>query len=896
VSLTSTSLTPGRKLGPYEIVAPLGAGGMGEVYRARDPRLGREVAIKVLPSHLINNAEARARFEREARSVSSLNHPHICVLHDVGREGDTDFLVMELVEGGTLADRIARGPLPIDDVVRIGAQIADALDKAHRAGVVHRDLKPANVMLTKAGAKLMDFGLARAAGAVAVGGLTQAPTTVEPVTAQGTILGTFQYMSPEQLEAREADARTDVWALGCVLYEMATGARPFAGGTSASLISAILRDTPRPMMEMAPLSPPAFERAVKQCLAKDPDDRWQSAGDLKRELEWIAGGPGATAGVPVAPRRGNRTPAVAGIIAATLALASIAWLLARRGPEPPIDAALSLPTGIQVSSPVSRPLPIAISRDGTRIAFAGHEIEGVDRLWVRTLSSSDARALPGTERAEGPFFSPDGRSIGFFADGKLRRVDFAGGPVTLLADSPDPRGGTWAPDGTILYAPTGTGPIYRIPADGGTAAAFTSVDTSLGESTHRYPHLLPDGKHFLYLARKAGTGSGRNPTIYAADLGGGKRVPVLEVASNVAYASGHLLYVRQGALVAQRYDLRRNAVHGPVETVIADVTMDERFSRASFAVSHNGVMLALTGRTDTRSQLRWRQRDGRPGEPVGEPADYAFGGTPCISPDGRNTAMTVVNPERGNADIWIVDLASGRSRRLTADSEDHYACIWTRDGQSLVMTGGNPPYPRYLAIRPAQGLGGARKIVEVSAIGGLTPLSQSPDGAVLYSVNALDARLWIATRLEEPPMRLLPETVGGHQSNGEFSRDGRFVVYDSNETGRYEVFVTPYPWTGERWQVSRDGGWTPRWSRNGRELLYLDLQNRLTAVDVTRTGDALEFGSARRLFSLSTSLTTAGWIYDEAPDGRFLLVEMPTGSAGPPVRLLTRWTANLESK
>jgi Tol biopolymer transport system component len=891
------TLAPGSKLGPYEIVAPLGAGGMGEVHRARDPRLGREVAIKVLPSHLVANSEARARFEREARSVSSLNHPNICVLHDVGREGDTDFLVMELIEGETLAERIARGPLPIGDVLRIGAQIAGALDRAHRAGVVHRDLKPANVMLTKSGTKLMDFGLARMAGPGAAGLMTQAPTAVDPVTAQGTILGTFQYMAPEQLEAREADARTDLWALGCVLYEMATGARPFAGGTSASLISAILRDTPRPMIELVPLSPPPFERAVKQCLAKDPDDRWQSAGDLKRELEWIAGGSGASAVTSSARRRG-RVPALAGVALGVLAILLLAWMVGSRGAsKQAIDAAIAPPSGVQVASPVSRFLPLAISRDGTRIAFVAHETEGVDRLWVRSLSNGEAKPLAGTERPEGPFFSPDGRSIGFFALGKLKRVDLDGGLVTILADSPDPRGGSWASDGTILYSPTGTGAIYRISADGGAPVAVTTLDSARGEATHRYPHVLPDGKHFLYLARKSGTGAGRNPIIYVGDVRGGKRVPVLEVASNIAYASGHVLYVRQGALVAQPYDLRRNAVHGRAQTVMADVSMDERFSRASFAVSQHGVLLALTGRTDTRAQLRWRGRDGRHGEAVGEPADYAFGGTPCISPDGRSAAMAVISPERGNADIWIVDLASGRSRRLTTDTEDHYSCIWSHDGQSIVLTGGQPPSPRYLASRPVQGLGGMRKIVESPSVGGLYPVSQSPTGAVLFSVNDLAAQsLWIASRPEEPPVRLLPKTVGGQQWTGEFSSDGRFVAYDSDETGQSEIFVTPYPWTGERWQVSQEGGSAPRWGRNGREIFYMDLQNRLMSVDVAQAGDALEFGTIRRLFSLSSGLNSGGWLFDESPDGRFLVVEPPTGTVGPPVRLLTHWTARLNSK
>jgi len=528
------TLVPGTKLGPYEILSALGAGGMGEVYRARDTRLGRDVAVKVLPGHLSADPAVRARFEREARTISSLNHPHICTLYDVGREGDTDYLVMELVEGETLAARLARGPLAVAELLRTGAEIADALDRAHRAGVVHRDLKPGNVMLTRSGAKLMDFGLARATGptgssgsGASIGPLTQSPTVAPPLTAEGAIVGTFHYMAPEQLEGREADERSDLWAMGCLLYEMATGRRAFDGKSQASLIAGIMGGEPVPILQVAPVAPPALDRVVRACLAKDPADRLQSAHDVKLQLSWIVeGGSAADAPRPAVTRRRGREALAWLVAAAGLGVAAAALLLARRpAPDAPsVHAFLGPPPGVLFSSSTDQPLPLAISPDGTRIAFCARNGEGPDLLWVRSLGAQDARAIPGTEGAEGPFFSPDGRSLGFFAKGKLKRVDVAGGPVITLTEGLDPRGGSWNEGGVILFTAGSSGPVSRIAADGGAVSAATALDAERGESTHRYPHFLPDGRHFLYLARRAGAGAGESPTIYAGELGSSERV------------------------------------------------------------------------------------------------------------------------------------------------------------------------------------------------------------------------------------------------------------------------------------------------------------------------------------------------------------------------------------
>ncbi len=598
------SLAPGTRLGPYEIVAPLGAGGMGEVFRARDTRLGREVAVKILAASLSSNPEVRARFEREARTVSSLNHPHICTLHDVGREADTDYLVMELVDGETLAARLDRGALSTAEVLRIGSQIADALDRAHRAGVVHRDLKPANVMLTKAGAKLMDFGLARAGEMGLVGGsrsaqtseaaraaMTQSPTMSRPLTAEGTIIGTFQYMAPEQLEGGEADARSDIWALGCVLYEMATGRRAFQGKSQASLISAIMSSEPTPVSQVSPMSPPALDRLVGACLAKDPEARIQTAHDAKLQLGWIADGSSAS-GIPaMSVSRGRRRESLAWGAAAVLgALAMVLAALSLRGGsnERMMRATLSLPPDLALRITGDDSGPPALSPDGRTLAFAAMGQGSGQRLWLRSLDELTARPLPGTEGGSYPFWSPDGRSLGFFADGQLRRVDLAGGAVLALCPSDNGRGGTWSRDGVIVFAPDWISPLSRVPASGGEPTPVTTLD-STRESTHRWPLFLPDGKHFLYLAAKHDA-PGTSATLWFASLDGRVRKRLMSSPSNAAFASGWLLFVRDSSLLAQRFDPAHGRLLGAPQPTQEIVQFDPTTWRAMMTASDDGLL------------------------------------------------------------------------------------------------------------------------------------------------------------------------------------------------------------------------------------------------------------------------------------------------------------------
>jgi hypothetical protein len=548
-------LAAGTSLGPYKILAPLGAGGMGEVYRAHDPRLGRDVAIKVLPPHLAATPEIRARFEREARTISQLNHPHICTLHDVGHQEGVDYLVMELLEGETLAHRLERGPLPVAEVLTLGVQIADALDRAHRAGVVHRDLKPGNLFLTKGGAKLMDFGLARAQGLAPVAGaLTESPTVSRPLTAEGTIVGTFQYMAPEQLEGKEADARADVWALGCVLYEMATGKRAFEGDSQASLIAAIMDREPPAITVLKPMSPPALEHLVRRCLAKDPGERWQSARDVMHELQWIAE-VGSQAGVPapVAKRRRRRERLAWGLTVAVVGVAIVALLALWWTRRPPAAAfarfAVTAPAGGTIATDA---VQVAISPDGRRLVFAIRDSAGTGRLWIRPLDSFSAQPLPGTENAFWPFWSPDSRFIAFFAEGKLQKVAVGGGPPQVVCDAPDGRGGSWSKDGVIVFAPLAMGPLLRVSADGGEVAEVARPDSMGHETGLRSPCFLPDGRHFLYVGlprRQA------DFDVYLGTLGSKEHRRIMAAGSAPVYAEpGYLLFAHGGRLVAQRFD------------------------------------------------------------------------------------------------------------------------------------------------------------------------------------------------------------------------------------------------------------------------------------------------------------------------------------------------------
>src|SRR5262245_54581379 len=641
------ALAPGVRLGPYEIVAAAGSGGMGEIYRARDTRLGREVAIKVLPQHLSADAGRRERFEREARAVSSLNHPNICVLHDIGHQEGIDYLVLELLEGETVADRLLRGALPIDQVMRSATEIASALARAHRQGIVHRDLKPQNVMLTKTGAKLLDFGLAKlregdpdgaaAPGAGASGGANRGgtpaggsmlPTATRNLTTAGTLPGPFQYMAPEQLEGKETDARTDIFAFGALLYEMASGRRAFEGGSQASLIAAIMSKEPAPLAQVAPLAPAALDRIVRRCLAKDPDDRWQSASDLAHELREVAGAAsipvpatstpsGIQAAATMRTRRGISLVAAAGIAIVAAAAAAAGMYLTRPQPEPaaPLRANLVLPSGLRL---VAQDGGLALSPNGRILAIAATQGDRDRMLYVRRLDTLEAQPLTGTEGASYPFWSPDGRSIGFFANRKLRKIPASGGSVVTLCDAQDARGGSWSRRGVIVFAPAAFGGLFRVDEAGGTATQVTTTDQAA--VTHRLPWFLPDGRHLLFfsgtsvLAEKNG--------ISVLDVDAKEVTPLLTVNSGGRYvAPGWLVFVRDRTLMAQRFDTATLRLSGEALPIADKIRFNPNRWTGAYALSDTGLLLSQSGTFGQRGQLTWFDLDGKPSGTIGSLAE-----------------------------------------------------------------------------------------------------------------------------------------------------------------------------------------------------------------------------------------------------------------------------------
>jgi len=690
------TLTSGVKLGPYEILSPLGAGGMGEVYRARDTRLERTVAIKIISENLNSNGELKQRFEREARAISKLQHPHICVLHDVGSHNGTSYLVMEYLEGETLAERLCKGPLPLDQLLKIGIEIGDALDKAHRSGIMHRDLKPANIMLTKSGAKLMDFGLARGLAAPAsaaastqsgMPSFTATPTLtnpVSPLTGEGTIVGTLNYMSPEQIEGKEADSRSDIFAFGAVLYEMATGKRAFEGKSQISVASAILEKDPEPIVAIKPMTPPALTHAVKKCLAKTPDERWQSASDLASELKWIGEAGGQAAGgapLPVSgrQRKHERLAWMIGIVIAVMVGFAADYFSRPAAPAHSIRAFIPAPENTSFVFVGNAGGPPVLSQDGKNLAFVAAEAGRARRIYLRSLGSLEARPLSGTDNAFAPFWSPDGRKLGFFADGKLRVIDTQGGTPVSLADAPNGRGGSWSPDGTIVFAPDFFYSLYRVPASRGTAVAVTRLDASK-HTSHRWPWFLPDGKHFLYLAINHKAARDENDGIYFGSLDGKENVRLRAAFTNPQYAAGSLLYVRDGELMAQAFDPSAGKLQEEEQQMANGVTEDGSTWRAAFTVSPNGLLAYYSG-AHVDTQLSWFDRAGKQLGTLGE----TFGSTAGppgsqlrLSPTGDRAALSI---QGSTNDIWVMDVTRGTLTRRTFGPLSNGTPVWSPDGK-----------------------------------------------------------------------------------------------------------------------------------------------------------------------------------------------------------------------
>ena len=880
------TLSSGTRLGPYEILAPIGAGGMGEVYRAKDTRLERTVAVKVLPSHLAASPESRQRFEREAKTISQLSHPHICALYDVGRDGETEFLVMELLEGETLSERLAKGPLPLESTLRYGTEIADALDKAHRQGIVHRDLKPGNVMLTKSGVKLLDFGLAKAmAPAAGQSSLTALPTQ-QGVTQEGTILGTFQYMAPEQLEGREADARTDIFALGATLYEMATGKKAFAGATQASLITAIMSSDPPSISSAQPMSPAALERVVKTCLAKDPEDRWQSAADIKRELKWIGESSQAGVAAPVAARRGSRER-LAWAVAALAVAGAAAWTLlgGRQAPhpEPTVKFTLPPPAGLRFGD------TIALSPDGRRIAFLSEDSGRKRGLWVRALDDLTPRLLSGAGTERFPFWSADGRTVAFFEGNRLRRIDVGGGSAQTICETGAGFGGSWEPAGTIVYASEFGSTVFSVSAAGGKPVAATALDAARGDVAHLFPVFLPDGRHFVFVARN------RDPEKTAIALGelGSTRTRALFHAESAAiYADpGYLLFAREGALLAQRFDPRRLEPEGEATSVADDVLFFTDMSGLQATVG--GQALAY-GRWFHKKKLVWLDRKGAELGTLGAVGDY---GDVSISPDGRRVAVSMADGARGqNMDVWVLDAERGQTSRLTSERTDEFHASWSPDGRWVAYVSDHAGFYD-LYRRPAEG-GAEEALLLTRRDKSLDDISADGRFAIYNSASETPrSDLWA---LPLPagsgdPIRLT-QTPAFTEATARLSPDGHWLMFRSDESGRPEVYVQPFP-RGPKRQVSSGGGDSPVWRRDGREIYYVSPDGRLTSVAVSFKGGEIEAGTPQPLFDLR--LAPSHWLdprpYDVAPDGQRFLAVRRVEDAGPDAIIVNlHWTAGLK--
>jgi eukaryotic-like serine/threonine-protein kinase len=904
--------TPGTKLGPYEIVAPLGAGGMGEVYRARDTRLDRTVAIKVLASHLSSTPELRQRMEREARSISSLNHPNICQLFDIGTQDGSDYLVMEFLEGETLADRLHKGPMPVVEACRIAVALAEALSLAHRQGILHRDLKPANIMLTKNGPKLMDFGLAKPIGGVTAGSgeISRTPDTPtmsvaalaapsSPLTQKGMVVGTFQYMSPEALEGREVDARSDIFSFGCVLYEMVTGRRAFEGKSQFSVLGAILDKEPERVSSLQPSAPPRLDEIVAGCLAKDPDQRYGCMHDVRIQLQTLAAEiaqpkesqPQAASSAVQPARQASFLPWMVAALAALAALGlALAIALRRPAPEPIIKSSILPPTGTTFVTMLPSSGPPVLSPDGTQLAFTARDDKSRVQLYVRPLNSPTPRALPGTDDAIYPFWSPDSHELGFFAAGKLKRIHADGGPPQDICDSFSGRGGAWSKGGTIVFTPSSTNALLKVPANGGTPEPASKLDAERNDNSHRWPFFLPDGKHFLFWSRTARPG--QSPVVYLGELGTLQAKVLMKSETMATYASGQLLFLRDQVLMAQAFDPDRLELKGDPVPLADHIAVNGATVRAMFSASDTGRLIYQTGEASQGWTLAWWSRNAKLGDAITKTEHYLH---PSLSPDGKKMAVVVFAGNQGVADIWVFDLTRETSTRLTFGPASESTPVWSPDGMTVYYsssTGG----PTHIHAKAADGSGPEHVILDESEVS-TTPRSISRDGCYLVYERRQAAKeggyhIWaISLHGDEKPFAIVQD--GFDEGYPSVSPDGKWMAYQSNETGRREIYITAFPGGGAKWQVSSNGGIIPKWRRDGKELFFLDPTDNLMAVDVNLAGGAPRMGTARALFQ-AVGIQRDFGAYDVTADGKKFLINSGNLREGSdPFTLVVNWPAEL---
>jgi Tol biopolymer transport system component len=891
------TLSQGIRLGRYEIRSALGAGGMGEVYCARDTQLGRDVAVKVLPSSFSTDVDRLHRFHQEASAASALNHPNILIVHDIGAHDGSPYVVSELLEGETLRKRIGGTPLAQRRVIDYALQIAHGLAAAHEKGIVHRDLKPDNIFITNDGrVKILDFGLAKLTQAEVNQAQTDIPTR-RVDTDPGVVMGTVGYMSPEHLKGRTVDHRSDIFSFGAILYEMLSGRRAFHGESAAETMSAILKEDPPELSETNKTVSPALERLVNHCLEKNPEARFHSARDLAFALEALSGSTavsGQTVAMPaLAPRRIKTRELIAWASASLFVLATVALLVLylRRTPVE-VHAVRSFILPPEKSSfefGGRRAARMTVSPDGRRLAFVATTAEGGTLLWVRSLDALSAQPLAGTEGATHPFWSPDSRFLGFFAQGKLKRIDAAGGPPLALCDAPQGRGGTWNRDGVIVFAPNVSVALDRVSASGGTSSPLTKLDETRGEVSHRWPTFLPDGKHFLYLSGTIGVGEG---TIYVASLESKESKLVLRANSNVEYAEGYLLYLRGTTLMAQPFDSKHLETVGEAFPIAEEVqTGIGNLAVGVFSVSDNGILAYQTGKMSS-TQLAWFDRSGKQLGLLGDQAVYS---NVHLSPDGKSTTVGIIDLQSGRPDIWLYEVARDRRTRFTFDPAEERSVAWSPDGSRIAFSSNRKGHFD-IYQKASSGLGSEELLLESNL--DKQPTSFSSDGRFLLywaSDPKTGADLWVLPLSgDRKPFPFLQTEF--NEGNGKFSPDGRWVAYFSTESDRVgvELYVAPFPGPGGKWQVSTTGGLPPAtWRKDGKEIFYLAPDNKLMAAEVNGQGATLEVGAVRALFEIHRG--GGGIAYDATADGqRFLVntaVEQTTSS---PITLVVNWTADLK--
>jgi serine/threonine protein kinase len=845
---------------------------MGEVYRARDTRLDRTVAIKVLNSAVVSSPELKLRFEREARIISRLNHPNICTLHDVGCQDGTDFLVMEFLEGETLAQRLTKGVLAVPEFLKIAIDLLGGLEQAHRVGVVHRDLKPGNVMLTKTGAKLLDFGLAKPALAGTSGTATSAPlfsaamtlsspSPLSPLTTSGAVVGTVQYMAPEQFEGKEADARTDIFAFGSMLYEMATGKRPFSGKTQIKVVSAILEDDPHPVSQLRPGLPPAIEHVVRTCLRKTPDDRYHSAHDIAAELKWISE---TTNQRPTQILAFSKLWLAAILLVGALLGGLAVHLLSTTPPAQPAALAILSSPGFTLNFSGLYGAP-AISPDGTRIVVAGSDNSGTRMLLLRSLDRTALTPLPGTDGASYPFWSPDSKQIGFFTANALKIVDVAGRSVIDLCTIEQGRGGTWNNRGEIVFGTRTTG-LFRVPTSGGTPVPLTKHTAR--EANHRFPTFLPDGEHLAYVVQsplmaqvQVISPDDPRPTVLAG------------VISNVAFSQGRIFHVRaDGTLLAQRFNFERLSLEPDLEVIAKPVGYDGQFNYAAFSVSPQGSIAYEEGSGSTANEVVWFDRGGKE---AGRLPAMANDTSVRISPNGDQ--LLYIGTQGTRSDVWVAQLTRGTRTRISLETEGGAFGIWSPDGHRVAYkngVGGDS-----IVVRTSDGLGSEQLVVKMQ--GDVLPRGWSADGNyIVFEHHADDpnspGEVWVAPLKPGEAPHLLLRNISSFGTD--LSVDGKWLAYTTDESGRLEVYVVPFDplatsanaVAAGRWQISTEGGSLPRWSPTGKELFFANPPGTtLYVTSIKLENGKLESSNVRKLFDLG--LHPAWDFYDIGRDGNIYL-------------------------